>query len=83
MKSNYTAYRCLNRECGKINIIDSWKCGTNCVCCQGVLQPIGSAVIQEENNKKNSVAIYLNVDTTELDEALAKAKELRNIINRL
>lgn len=72
MKSNYMAYRCSNPEYGN-----------NCACCQEILEPIGEAVIQERNNTNSKLTINVSVDTTELDKALAKAKELRHIINRL
>lgn len=76
------AYECL--DCGLINVFPSKTGdGNRCIKCDGCIVPIGYAVINKPIAKINNIEIGIQVDTTELDNALDKARELESIIDGL
>ena len=73
----WIAFKCL--DCGIINVITKYKCdGHRCIECGGIIGPIGEARVYESRN--DIMAIGINVDTTQVDIALEKAKELYKIV---
>lgn len=83
-KARFIAFKCL--ECGMINVIDSWHGdGNKCIKCEGILKPIGDAMVVDKRRSNvinNSITIKINADTTQLDNALDKAKELSDILGK-
>lgn len=81
------AFKCL--ECGTINVYpDKRGDGNSCIKCGGIITPIGEAVVYQprltyQSSKKNEISINIKVDTTELDVALNKVRELRSNIGNV
>ena len=81
MKVQYTALQCV--ECELINVIDSWYAdGLKCKC-GGRTVRLGKAVVIDKEENKQSIKINIGADTTDLDIAIAKAKELKMLLNSL
>jgi len=77
----YIAFKCL--ECGMISLFpSSHPDGNSCIKCRGYLAPIGKAMVDNRYNSKG-IDLNLNIDTSQLDEALEKAKELKKITNKI
>ena len=71
------AFRCIN--CGNVNVFNSkYSDGVCCMKCNGALVPMGEAIVKESNKKVQGLSVKFNVDTTELDAALEKAKLLKD-----
>lgn len=75
--NKYFAYECT--ECGLISVYKENKDGIGCIECKGFILPIGKAAVKEQNKKVQGLSVKINVDTNELDEALEKAKILKDI----
>ena len=75
--NKYFAYECT--ECGLISVYKENKDGIGCIECKGFILPIGKAAVKEQNKKVQGLSVKINVDTTELDEALEKAQILKDI----
>ena len=75
--NKYFAYECT--ECGLISVYKENKDGIGCIECKGFILPIGKAAFKEQNKKVQGLSVKINVDTTELDEALEKAQILKDI----
>lgn len=73
------AFKCM--ECGLINIFPKKHGDGNRCKCGGNLIPIGYAVVSKDCD--STINIGVDVDTTELDKALNKARELSSIIDGL
>jgi hypothetical protein len=75
----YIAFNCL--ICGMIKVFpSSHSDGNGCIECGGHLKPIGNAMVKNKCNNKG-IDVAVNVDTTQLDEALEKARELVRLID--
>lgn len=75
--NKYFAYECT--ECGLISVYKENKDGIGCIECKGFILPIGKAAVKGQNKKVQGLSVKINVDTTELDEALEKAQILKDI----
>lgn len=73
-----SVFRCI--KCGKANVFHTrYSEGLNCMKCNGPLVEIGTAIVKVPNKKTQGLSIKVDVDTTELDLALEKAKLLKDI----
>lgn len=71
------AFSCI--DCGKVNVFHSrYSDGLSCMKCNGPLVPMGKAIVKESNKNTQGLSVKVKVDTTELDEALEKAKILKD-----
>lgn len=71
------AFRCIN--CGNVNVFNpKYSDRLCCMKCNGPLVPMGEAIVKESNKKVQGLSVKFNVDTTELDAALEKAKLLKD-----
>ena len=71
--SRYIAFRCI--DCGLINVYPSNTCDGHKCKCGGIITPVGDAYV----HSKRDCTVNIKVDTTELDIALDKARELNNL----
>lgn len=72
----HIAFKCM--ECGMVNVFpNSTTDGHRCIECGGCIGSIGHARVYKKRN--NSIKIGVNVDTTQLDEALEKAERLYEV----
>lgn len=80
MSKEYIALRC--DKCGLVNVFPSIiGDGNRCIECKGPLTPIGDARVYKKKNQ--SIRIDVEVDTTQIDKALEKARELAMIVDSL
>jgi len=76
-RKKYIAYKC--GKCGIISVFPSAiGDGNTCIECSGYILPIGEARVHEKAN--TTMTIGINVDTTQLDEAMDKAEKLNALL---
>ena len=80
MNKEYIAFRC--DECGMISVFPSIiGDGNRCIECKGFITPIGEARVYKKRDQ--SINLGIDVDTTQLDIALEKARELSNLMDSI
>lgn len=83
--SEHKPYQCL--DCKTINVFDKViGDGRRCMNCGGELLPFRDYNVILDNKSSrysNSIDVKVNVDTTELDIALSKTKELGSMLNNI
>lgn len=77
MDEKYIGFKCL--DCGTISVYPSIIAdGNSCIKCKGPITPIGEARVYKKRSQ--SIAIGVDVDTTQLDIALEKAEKLAKLM---
>ena len=75
IKPKHIAFKCF--DCGSIQIHEKkFSDGNSCKVCNGYLEVMGEALVVNKALNRNVLSVGIEVDTTKVDIAIDKLKEL-------